>query len=95
MYIKIVLHSFIIIKLFVKLVVYYFNELLYFRILYLAALEFTLGVESSTNPAWLEPCDITFGAPSVEQKLTWKNILQQRIKSSKYQHEHLDVDNVV
>ena len=50
-------------------------------------MDFTFGVEPRANTSWVEPRDVTLRAPSLEQKLTWKNILDQRIKSSKLQHE--------
>ncbi|KAK2167897.1 hypothetical protein LSH36_22g00005 [Paralvinella palmiformis] len=58
-------------------------------------MDFTLGVESLTNATWVEPRDITLRAPSIEHKFTWKNLIEQRISSSRLQQETMNPDNIV
>ncbi|KAK2140872.1 hypothetical protein LSH36_1222g00016 [Paralvinella palmiformis] len=50
--------------------------------------DFVIGVESSSNPAWIEPRDVLFTAPSIESKYTWKNILSHRINCVE-RHENM------
>ena len=58
-------------------------------------MDFTIGVESVTNAAWVEPRDVTLRAPSLEHKFTWKNLLEQRIESAKIQQKMSTSDNIV